>query len=133
MAIAKGKESRPDSGHYRSWEIPIRNGLTGPTPGVWHSPMGTKPRYTVIDFIEGYLRVLTSGSHVVTVRDMKDPTNLLVATITWDAEGDVVGSFEGGIGEYVFEGPGTGMRFSVPTVGAGYQDCVITIWGRSYF
>ena len=98
--------------------------------GVSHWPLGNVPQSYTIFSMHGYLRNLTSGTFSVTLRDMKDPQNLLISTLTWTSPGDITGTFDGGGQDYVLTGPGSGIRFSVPSIGLGADDCVVTVYGR---
>ncbi|WP_333674847.1 hypothetical protein [Glutamicibacter sp.] len=108
--------------------------VTIPTSGIMagaaHWPLTDIPESFSIFSISGYLRVLVSGTFTVTLRDMKDAPNLLFGQIDFTAAGDFKGTFPLGGSEYILQGPTSGIRFSVPNVGVGALDCIVTVYGR---
>jgi hypothetical protein len=97
--------------------------------GVSHWPLTDVPQSFTIHSISGYLRALTGGTFTVTLRDMKDAPNLLISTLSFTGPGDIKGAFADGGQDYVLEGPTSGLRYSVSSIGLGADDCVVTVYG----
>lgn len=75
----------------------------------------------VVFEVDGFLRALTTGPHVVRVRD--PITNTTIDTITFNAAGVVQH-----LAMEVHIAPDSGLVFDVVTPGVGALDCTITVW-----
>jgi hypothetical protein len=71
--------------------------------------------------IDGLLRALTTGPHVVNVRDPRAGT--ILGTLTWNAAGLLENKSLD-----LLVPPDSGLVFDVPTLGTGALDCTITVW-----
>lgn len=96
---------------------------------VVHVPLHRGVQAARVYSIEGYLRALVSGTFTIEFRDMMDDAHF--ATITWTQAGDAVAANPFGRAvDYVLDGPGSGIKVNVTSIGVSASDCNLIIWAR---